>query len=271
MEYSSMLRRGALLLGFALSLGGCTAVSLIETENEWRSAYRGMVESDAMMAKNDLLIGGDDSLEVSSAYQGKLKDLATRAKTAGDKIVAEDPATAVGFFRVAALAAWKSGTDDIGQIDNAKESGNAACKSLKEKKPPRDCALFDYVRWFAAADGQSLYQIQLRTRYPDPNRLPTSVNEDIEKRVGVGRDIVVELFKLRNATKLDNSVPKTFLDTFVDKNIERVHCNIVKLAGFLGQGDFTYTTPQSIKDIEKQMADLLPDSFECKKKRWRNT
>src|SRR5262245_12942769 len=95
----------AALISLALALAACAApATLIQLDNEWARTYQARVEAER--SNPDFLT----TLTTSASFDAQFADLSARAEKAGDAVLAKDPATAVGFYRVAAAAAWKSGT-----------------------------------------------------------------------------------------------------------------------------------------------------------------
>lgn len=131
-----------LLLAF---IAGCASDSLIGLENEWARTY--VEHLRAGEEKRDYLTTGGD-------YEVQFANLADRAAEAGDETVSSDPSIAIGFYRIAALAAWKSAGHREDKVPDLVAKGIAACDSLPDKaaSQPRDCALFQFVEYFSLFD-----------------------------------------------------------------------------------------------------------------------
>jgi hypothetical protein len=90
------------------------------------------------------LVGQLEGLKLDSpeatARRAELAQLADAAGKAAAESAARDPAMAVAFYRVACIAAWKSGSASVGELSNA---GAATCARLPahDDSAPRDCAL----------------------------------------------------------------------------------------------------------------------------------
>ena len=75
----------------------------------------------------------------AKARQADLTHLADSAGKAASESVASDPVMAVAFYRVACVAAWKSGSPAVGELSS---QGAATCARLPahDDSAPRDCA-----------------------------------------------------------------------------------------------------------------------------------
>jgi hypothetical protein len=72
--------------------------------------------------------------------QAELAQLADEAGKAAAESAARDPLMAVGFYRIACVAAWKAGSPSVVELSSA---GAATCARLPahDDSVPRDCAL----------------------------------------------------------------------------------------------------------------------------------
>ncbi|CAM9728075.1 unnamed protein product, partial [Phaeothamnion confervicola] len=132
-----------------LAVTACTpAVNLIQLDNEWARTYSARLEAER--ANPDFLL----SMTSSASFDAQLADLSTRAEKKGDATSVKDPATAVGFYRVAAAAAWKSDTARESQVLPISDKGIRACESLpnRDESQPRDCAFIRLVPKLASLD-----------------------------------------------------------------------------------------------------------------------
>jgi len=129
-----------------LLLAGCAApVELIKLDNEWARAYTGKLEAERT---------NPDKFLVATSFEPQLVDLSIRAEKAGDAIAASDPAMAVGFYRVAASSAWKSGSAREAQVLAISDKAGKACASLpkQDASQPRDCIFLKLVPQLALFD-----------------------------------------------------------------------------------------------------------------------
>src|SRR5262245_57235779 len=76
----------------------------------------------------------------ATAQRAELAQLANEAGNAAAESEAHDPLMAVAFYRVACVAAWKSGSPSVVELSSA---GAATCARLPahDDSAPRDCAL----------------------------------------------------------------------------------------------------------------------------------
>jgi hypothetical protein len=90
------------------------------------------------------LVGRIDGLKPDSpeatARRAELAQLADEAGKAAAESAATDPLMAVAFYRVACVAAWKSGSPSVADLSSA---GAATCARLPahDNSAPRDCAM----------------------------------------------------------------------------------------------------------------------------------
>lgn len=255
----SAMGRTLPLLLLTILLGGCPAIDLIEAENDWGRTYRGMVESNTIL-KDDYLISG------TSAYQTHLIDLGKQTYAAGQKAeavanpTAEDKATAISFYRIAALSYWKGGTTDISTLQAPVDAGDKACKSLGANAPARDCAIFGYVMPFAQHDIYAhAFAVALST-------LPEHLTQQDQKYADAIRTFenVSDAFnkvQKQRAENLNNSrLPEGFIDHFVNENWSKIYCTARNWASIAARATPDYKAPQDQLEKLTDMRKALDDS-----------
>jgi hypothetical protein len=148
------------VLSAACLLAGCAApLGLIQLDNEWAQTYAAKLEVERQNPDAFLAV-----MTSSAQIEAKLADLSARAEKAGDAARAGDPATAVGLYRVAAAAAWKSGPARESQVPTIGDKGVDACAHLpkQDASQPRDCAFIRLVPQLALYDvkARELFALQ---------------------------------------------------------------------------------------------------------------
>jgi hypothetical protein len=117
----------ALLVIGVFVLSGCAGRSL------------GTMNSQLTNLVGQLAALKPDSPEALS-QRAELAQLADEAGKAAAESAARDPLMAVGFYRIACVAAWKAGSPSVVELSSA---GAATCARLPahDDSAPRDCAL----------------------------------------------------------------------------------------------------------------------------------
>jgi hypothetical protein len=140
--------RGLVLLALGGVSAGCSSVSLIQLDNEWARTYEAQARADA---------SEDDLVATLTNFDDQFADLSDRAAREADRAASSDAPTAVGFYRIAALAAWKSGPKREDQVPGLAAKGRRVCASLPagDASQPRDCAVFRIVEGFALHDREA--------------------------------------------------------------------------------------------------------------------
>ncbi len=211
----------AALLPIALSLAGCPATSLVRLDNEWAQTYRAKMQS----IKDD-----DDYLATASNYEAQFGDISARAEEAGDEALAGDAPTAVGFYRIAVLAAWKSAELREDKVPELAAKGAATCDLLPNKSAsqPRDCALFQFVESFARYDRRLRdMSALLAGTNSGPYKLPPA---QVDAALALQDDIAGIFDKVgeRRTEVSKLALPPSF-HQYVNQNWKTVFCSTEKL------------------------------------------
>ena len=209
-----------------LTLAGCTANSLLLLDNEWAQTYRAKIQS----VKDE-----DDYIATMSNYDMQLADLSARAAVACDKAMDHDAPTAVGFYRIAVLSAWKSGEIAEETVPAIAAKGAQACAGLPKgiASQPRDCSLFDIVVSFARYDRKQREAATLLRNFSGlDSRLP---RDEAERAIVLHHeltDIFMAIGERREAMS-QWALPQTFR-SYVAENWKRVFCATEKLLLVVG-------------------------------------
>jgi len=239
LEFSGSVR-AATLVSCALALSACaSAVSLIQLDNEWARTYTARLETER--ANPDFLV----SMTSSASFDAQLADLSARAEREGDAALAKDPPMAVGFYRVAAAAAWKSGTARETQVLPISDKGIRACESLpkKDASQPRDCAFIRLVPELASLDVKMREINGLRTAGP---QIPA---DKFSRTVAVTGEVTSLMGQVLSVSAAAVSPPKSFSD-YVAINLNAEFCNLQGLTG-----RFASSNPPP--EQKAQMSDLV--------------
>lgn len=204
------------LLLIILTLSGCTANSLLRLDNEWAQTYRAKMQS----IKDET-----DYLAMMSNYDAQLADLSARAADAGDKVMDDDAPTAVGFYRIAALSAWKSGELAEDTVPAIAVKGDQACARLPRgiASQPRDCSLFAFVVSFARYDRK---RREVATMFRDLSGPAMHLPREEALRAVVLHQDLAALFNTigeRREALSQLALPQAFHD-YVAENWKRVFC-----------------------------------------------
>lgn len=139
----------------AVALGGCVATDMLPLNTSYDVLSQKELTTSKLDHRSKEYLQGRD--EVQAGY----KTLAANAlKASGES--GQTPATKVAALRLAAVAAWKGGDDDI--YSQAQPAGQAACGQLPAGTggAPRDCALLFYLPTLRVID-------ELTAAYNDVN------------------------------------------------------------------------------------------------------
>jgi hypothetical protein len=134
-----------LTIAAGAALAGCVATDLSQLETRYTVLNQQKQTTDS----NPLVRTASAEVTVQGERDDVQAGFATLAKdslaVAGD---ADNPATKISAYKLAAVAAWKGGTSYI----EATEKGGALCAAGKTSVAPRDCAILVYVPTFATYD-----------------------------------------------------------------------------------------------------------------------
>jgi len=137
-----MIRSWLVLSGVFLLLGCETSpvgnsVALIDLDKQWVSLYQQRLAGQSVT---------DQFVKVS-----------TTAEQRGDATSATDPATAAGFYRIAATTAWTAGSPRNQQLVTLRDKGEGVCGKITPDpaQQPRDCAFIRVAPDLAILDQQA--------------------------------------------------------------------------------------------------------------------
>jgi hypothetical protein len=225
-----MLRRGPWLC--TLLLGACVEpVTLIQLDNELTRTYAAKIEMERADAETAIMLTGGSSLELQFA------DLSRRAESHGDAARAKDPATAVGFYRVAAASGWKAGRLREDVLLSIRDKGVDACEALpnRDASQPRDCTFIRLVPQLALFDvkAREIQSLAVATSLSDAQRariveLARQITGD-QGTVGLIGDLAA---MQQNSASLP--LPESFGD-YIGVNINREFCAAIGMNGVLAR------------------------------------
>ena len=114
-----------------------TSVALIDLDKEWNSLYQQRLAGQSVT---------DQLVKVS-----------TTAEQRGDATSATDPATAAGFYRIAATTAWTAGPPRNQQLLTLRDKGEGVCAKVNPDpaQQPRDCSFIRIAPELAILDQQA--------------------------------------------------------------------------------------------------------------------
>lgn len=213
-----------IVLAAGIVLAGCQSANLISLDNEWRQTY-------IAMQNPDFLVSG-------TVYPAQLADLSDRAAAAGAKAASSDPQTAIGFYRLAALAAWKSGELRADKVVEVADAGNALCSKLPNSiaSQPRDCSILLVAPAFALHDREARLYADLLKAAPNPR--PLSPQDLAAARGAIGQLSVAfnTVATVRDRTR-DLNLPVSFNRDFLDFNWSGVYCTATGVYGLINRNE----------------------------------
>jgi hypothetical protein len=206
-----MIRRWLVLLGASLLLGCETAtvgnsVALIDLDKEWVSLYQQRVAGQAV----------PDQFAV----------LSKRAEQHGDATKDTDPATAAGFYRIAATTAWTAGPPRNQQLVTLRDKGDGVCAKVAPDpaRQPRDCAFIRISPELATLDQQAAATKALR------NSGATLDGENLVKAKSLADTTSKSIRRVIDGRPPADSQSKTF-DDYLARNLNTAFCNVQGLVG----------------------------------------
>lgn len=205
--------RSLIILSAASLLFACetTAIresaTLIELDKEWVTLYQ------------KKLNGGDATIN------DQLATLSARAEQSGDAASATDPATAAGFYRIAATTAWTAGPPRNTQVLSIRDKGNATCTQIAADaaSQPRDCAFIRVAPGLATLDQQATEVKAIRDA-------ATLSSADIDKAERVAGTLTQSIQRVLQERPAPAAQSKSF-DDYIQLNLNRGYCMLPGLIG----------------------------------------
>ena len=221
------LRRCLLWSAVLVALAACTPTTLIKLDNEWAQTYRAKIDSQS----------APDYLATISNYDDQLADLSTRAAAAGDKAFGKDASMAIGFYRVAALSAWKSGDRHENEVPTISEKGRAACEKLPQHaaSQPRDCAVLMIVDYLALYDrvAREITAMKSRAQLTANRQIPADQWDASKKLLGSGASALAGVVKAKQETAA-LPLPAEYFG-YVARNVKDMYCSLEGFGDLLSQ------------------------------------
>jgi hypothetical protein len=217
-----MIRRWLVLSG-ALLLLGCetspvgNSVALIDLDKQWVSLYQQRLAGQPV---------ADQFVEVSK-----------RAEQRGDETSATDPATAAGFYRIAATTAWTAGPPRNQQLVTLRDKGEGVCSKVTPDpaQQPRDCAFIRIAPELAILDQQAAATKALVSAGA------TLDGANLTKAKSVADTTSKSIRRVIAGRPQPASQSKSF-DDYLARNLNTAFCNVQGLVGL----------PSSATDAELQ-------------------
>lgn len=183
------------------------SATLIELDKEWVTLYQ------------KKLSGGD------AAINDQLAQLSTRAEQSGDATSDAEPATAAGFYRIAATTAWTAGPPRNAQVLSIRDKGNATCTKLAADpaSQPRDCAFIRVAPGLATLDQQAAEVKAIRDA-------ATLSSADLHKAERVASTLTQSIQRVLQERPAPASQSKSF-DDYIKLNLNRGYCLLPGLVG----------------------------------------
>jgi hypothetical protein len=233
---SRLMRMSIGIVALALSACVASSVSLIQLDNEWTRTYEAKLKAESKDA---------DYLANASSYDAQLANLADRAAKAADAAAHDDPQAAVGLYRVAAAAAWKSGELREDRTVALSDKGLSLCESLPKKaaSQPRDCEFLRLVPQL------SLYDRSARAIEVLKNRGASLSANEIDQGVQLV-DTVAKLISQLDAERSaaqELPLPPSF-GGYVQANLLTEYCAILGLSGRLFASEVSEPQKQTLRD-----------------------
>jgi hypothetical protein len=204
--------RSWLVLAGAFLLLGCetsplgTSVTLIDLDKEWVNLYQQRLAGQLV---------ADQFVQLS-----------TRAEQRGDATKDRDPATAAGFYRIAATTAWTAGPPRNEQLIVLRDKGNGVCArvNLDTAQQPRDCAFIRLAPELATLDQQAVATHALVSSGA------TLDGANLAKAKSVADTTSKSIRRVLEGRPPPSSQSKSF-DDYVVKNLNTAFCNVQGLVG----------------------------------------
>lgn len=240
------------VLVLPLLMVACASTSLINLDDEWKRTY---VAALRPADKGDYLVSAGD-------YGPQFADLSDRAAAAGNEARSKDRPLAIGFYRIAALAAWKSAALREDKVPELAAKGSAACDALPNKaaSQPRDCAIFRFVDYFAVYD--KVYR-DLRVLIDVANARPNNdlPADRIDEARQVHRTIsrVFEQIDKRRQV-IGDLAPSDSFHGYLNENWKQVYCGWSSLAATISRSISDEPEKQAIRNQSESMQKRLKEA-----------
>ena len=240
------------VLVLPLLMVACASTSLINLDEEWKRTY---VAALRPADKGDYLVSAGE-------YGPQFADLSDRAAAAGNEARSKDRPLAIGFYRIAALAAWKSAALREDKVPELAAKGSAACDALPNKaaSQPRDCAIFRFVDYFAVyvKEYRDLRVLIDLTNARPNNDLPA---DRIDEARQVHRNIsqVFEQIDKRRQAIGNLALPDSFYG-YLHENWKQVYCGWSSLAATISRSISDGPEKQAIRNQSESMQKRLKEA-----------
>ena len=204
--------RSWLVLPATLLALGCetspvgTSVTLIDLDKEWVNLYQQRLAGQPVT---------DPFVQLS-----------TRAEQRGDATKDTDPATAAGFYRIAATTAWTAGPPRNQQLVTLRDKGNGVCAkiNLDPAQQPRDCAFIRLAPDLATLDQEAVATKALVSSGA------TLDGQNLVKARSVADTTSKSIRRVIEGRPPPASQSKSF-DDYIVKNLNAAFCNVQGLVG----------------------------------------
>lgn len=227
----------------------CASTSLIALDDEWKRTY---VAAKPHADNSDYLADAGD-------YSPQFADLSDRALAAGSEAQSKDRPLAIGFYRIAALAAWKSSALREDKVPEIAAKGSATCDALPNKaaSQPRDCALLRFVDYFAVYDKEyRALVVLIDLAHARPGKDLPADQIDVARQVYRNISRVFEQIDKRRQAMDDLALPDSF-HGFVNENWKRVYCAWSPLAAAISRSTADGPEKQAIHNQSGSMQQRL--------------
>jgi len=214
---SVSMTRNWLVLSGALLLLGCetspvgNAVSLMELDKQWVSLYQQRLGGQSVT---------DQFVKVS-----------TTAEQRGDATSATEPATAAGFYRIAATTAWTAGPPRNQQLITLRDKGEGVCAKVNPDpgQQPRDCSFIRVAPDLAILDQQAAATKALVSAGA------TLEGANLTKAKSVADTTSKSIQRVIANRPPPDSQSKSF-DDYLAQNLNIAFCNVQGLVGLPNSG-----------------------------------
>ncbi len=230
----------------------CASTSLIALDDEWKRTY---VAAKPHADNGDYLTNAGD-------YGPQFADLSDRAAAAGSEAQSRDRPLAIGFYRIAALAAWKSAALRENKVPEIAAKGSETCDALPNKaaSQPRDCALFRFVDYFAIYDKEyRALRVLMDLAHARPDRDLPADQIDAARQVYRNISRVFEQIDKRRQGMGDLALSDSF-QGFVNENWKRVYCAWSPLAAAISRSIADGPEKQAIRSQSGLMQQRLQEA-----------
>jgi len=194
-----------LLLGCETSPVG-NSVALIDLDKEWVSLYQQRLDGQPVT--------------------DQFVQLSTRAEQRGDATKDSDPATAAGFYRIAATTAWTAGPPRNQQLLTLRDKGDGVCAKVTTDpaQQPRDCAFIRVAPELATLGQQAAATRALR------DSGATLDGANLVKARSVADTTSKSIRRVLEGRPPPASQSKSF-DDYIVQNLNSAFCNLQGLVG----------------------------------------